>query len=71
MSTDYASRDGVVRHDFYTSVRRRDGLSEELFQNYWRDVHATLRARLPGLATTARSTSTAGHSPPRRRWTRR
>lgn len=49
MSTDYASRDEAVRHNVYASVRRRDGLPKELFQNYWRDVHATLCSRLPGL----------------------
>jgi hypothetical protein len=47
--TDYASRDDIVRHNVYASVRRRDGLSKDLFASYWRDVHATLCSRLPGL----------------------
>lgn len=46
---DYSERDKVVRHNVYASVRKRDGLPHELFANYWRDVHATLCSRLPGL----------------------
>jgi hypothetical protein len=49
MSTDYSNRDKAVRHNVYASVRRRDGLPAALFANYWRDVHATLCSRLPGL----------------------
>ncbi len=50
MSTiDYSARDEGVRRNVYASVRRRDGLPRELFANYWRDVHATLCSRLPGL----------------------
>jgi len=50
MSTiDYSARDERVRRNVYASVRRRDGLPHELFANYWRDVHATLCSRLPGL----------------------
>jgi hypothetical protein len=49
MSADYSSRDAAVRHNVYASVRRRDGLPAELFGPYWRDVHATLCSRLPGL----------------------
>jgi hypothetical protein len=48
-SPDYSARDKAVRHNVYASVRRRDGLSAELFTTYWRDVHATLCSRLPGL----------------------
>lgn len=46
---DFAERDAVVRHNIYASVRRRDGLPHDLFAHYWRDVHSTLCARLPGL----------------------
>lgn len=46
---DYSERDKAVRHNVYASVRRRDGLPHDLFANYWRDVHATLCSRLPGL----------------------
>jgi hypothetical protein len=49
MSNDYSERDAVVRHNVYASVRRRDGLPHDLFAHYWRDVHATLCSRLPGL----------------------
>ncbi len=50
MSTiDYSVRDERVRRNVYASVRRRDGLPHHLFANYWRDVHATLCSRLPGL----------------------
>jgi hypothetical protein len=50
MSTqDYSARDKAVRHNIYASVRRRDGVPHELFATYWRDVHATLCSRLPGL----------------------
>ncbi|MBR1218047.1 EthD domain-containing protein [Bradyrhizobium sp. U87765 SZCCT0131] len=46
---DYASRDKMVRQHTYASVRRRDGLPQDLFAKYWRDVHGPLCARLPGL----------------------
>ena len=46
---DYSERDKVVRQNVYASVRKRDGLPHDLFANYWRDVHATLCSRLPGL----------------------
>ncbi len=49
MTTDYSARDAVVRRNVYASVRRRDGLPQDMFANYWRDVHATLCSRLPGL----------------------
>ena len=50
MSTrDYSSRDKAVKHNVYASVRRRDGVTHEQFTTYWRDVHATLCSRLPGL----------------------
>lgn len=46
---DYSSRDRIVKHNVYASVRRRAGVSHEHFANYWRDVHSTLCSRLPGL----------------------
>lgn len=46
---DYSGRDQNVRRNVYASVRRRDGLPHDLFAAYWRDVHATLCSRLPGL----------------------
>jgi hypothetical protein len=50
MSTqDYSARDKTVRHNIYASVRRREGVPHDLFATYWRDAHATLCSRLPGL----------------------
>ena len=46
---DYSIRDKAVKHNVYASVRRRDGITQERFANYWRDVHSTLCSRLPGL----------------------
>jgi hypothetical protein len=46
---DYSARDQAVKHNVYASVRRRDGLTQDRFANYWRDVHSTLCSRLPGL----------------------
>ena len=46
---DFSARDKAVRHNIYASVRRREGVPHDLFTAYWRDVHATLCSRLPGL----------------------
>jgi hypothetical protein len=46
---DFSARDKAVRHNIYASVRRREGVPHDLFAAYWRDVHATLCSRLPGL----------------------
>jgi hypothetical protein len=46
---DYSSRDTAVKHNVYASVRRREGVPQELFASYWLDVHSTLCSRLPGL----------------------
>lgn len=46
---DYSARDKAVKHNVYASVRRREGITQERFANYWRDVHSTLCSRLPGL----------------------
>src|SRR5882757_11399097 len=48
-ANDFSARDCAVKHNVYASVRRRDGVPQELFATYWRDVHATLCSRLPGL----------------------
>lgn len=48
-SEDYSKRDRVIRHQTYATVRRRDGVPQDLFARYWRDVHGPLCARLPGL----------------------
>jgi EthD domain len=49
LKPDYSARDKAVKHNVYASVRKRDGLSHKRFAGYWRDVHATLCSRLPGL----------------------
>ncbi len=46
---DDAVRDAPIRRQTYSVVRKLDGLPPELFALYWRDVHAPLCARLPGL----------------------
>ena len=46
---DFSARDDAVRHNVYASVRMRDGLPHHFFADYWRDVHATVCSRLPGL----------------------
>jgi hypothetical protein len=46
---DHGSRDRHIRTQTYSPVRKLDGLPLELFASYWRDVHAPLCARLPGL----------------------
>ena len=48
-ANDFSARDCAVKHNVYASVRRRDGVPQELFASYWRDVHSTLCSRLPGL----------------------
>jgi hypothetical protein len=59
---DYAERDNAVRHNVYASVRRRDGLPHDLFAFYWRDVHATLCSRLPGLGFYVQQHFDRGHT---------
>jgi hypothetical protein len=49
LKPDYSARDKAVKHNIYASVRRREGVSQDRFANYWRDVHSTLCSRLPGL----------------------
>ena len=47
---DFAARDAAIRHLTYTPIRRREGVPQEHFDAYWRDVHGPLCARLPGLS---------------------
>ena len=47
---DFAARDAAIRILTYTPIRRREGVPQDLFDTYWRDVHGPLCARLPGLA---------------------
>lgn len=46
---DFSARDATIRHLTYTPLLRRDGVPHDLFEDYWRDVHGPLCARLPGL----------------------
>lgn len=46
--TDYAIRDRQGRLAFYVLLWKRKGITQELFDDYWRDVHGPVCARLPG-----------------------
>ena len=46
---DFSKRDNTIRINSYTTVRRRSAVPYEVYDNYWRDVHGPLCARLPGL----------------------
>ncbi len=46
--TDYALRDRQGRVAFYVLLWKRKGITRELFDEYWRDVHGPVCARLPG-----------------------
>ncbi|GGC66704.1 EthD domain-containing protein [Undibacterium terreum] len=48
-SSDYRARDAAITCQSYSLVRKLEGISYELFELYWRDVHGPLCARLPGL----------------------
>ena len=46
--TDYSARDRQGKVAFYVLLWKRQGISLELFDEYWRDVHGPVCARLPG-----------------------
>ncbi|MBE9169700.1 EthD domain-containing protein [Pleurocapsales cyanobacterium LEGE 06147] len=46
--TDYAIRDRQGTAAFYVLLWKRRGIARELFDDYWRDVHGPVCARLPG-----------------------
>jgi EthD domain-containing protein len=46
--TDHASRDQNGRATFYVLLWKRSGISQQLFGDYWRNVHGPVCARLPG-----------------------
>lgn len=48
MATDYSSRDADAKFTFYVPLWKRNGIPLELFDDYWRDVHGPVCARLPG-----------------------
>ena len=45
---DYSIRDQKGKAVFYVLLWKRKGISLELFDDYWRDVHGPVCARLPG-----------------------
>ncbi|WP_013334613.1 EthD domain-containing protein [Gloeothece verrucosa] len=45
---DYSFRDQKAQTSFYVLLWRRNGISLETFDDYWRDVHGPVCARLPG-----------------------
>jgi hypothetical protein len=47
-NTDYSSRDKDARLTFYVLLWKRRGITLEQFDDYWRDVHGPVCARLPG-----------------------
>lgn len=48
LNIDYASRDSEGKVTFYVLLWKRRGITLELFDDYWRDVHGPVCARLPG-----------------------
>ncbi|MDJ0554269.1 MAG: EthD domain-containing protein [Microcoleaceae cyanobacterium MO_207.B10] len=45
---DFSSRDREGQVSFYVLLWKRPGITLELFDDYWRDVHGPVCARLPG-----------------------
>jgi hypothetical protein len=48
MATDYSARDHEGKVTFYVLLWKRHGITQEMFDDYWRDVHGPVCARLPG-----------------------
>jgi len=48
MATDYSARDRDAQVTFYVLLWKRHGITQEMFDDYWRDVHGPVCARLPG-----------------------
>jgi EthD domain len=48
MATDYSARDNDAKVTFYVLLWKRNGIPLEMFDDYWRDVHGPVCARLPG-----------------------
>lgn len=46
--TNYAGRDVEGKVAFYVLLWKREGIPLDLFDNYWKDVHGPVCARLPG-----------------------
>ena len=48
MVSDLSARDNDARVTFYVALWKRKGITQDEFDNYWRDVHGPVCARLPG-----------------------
>src|SRR5271157_637634 len=48
MAFDYSARDQNAQLAFYVLLWKRNGIALEAFDDYWRDVHGPVCARLPG-----------------------
>ena len=48
MVTNYSARDKDAKVTFYVLLWKRNGITLEDFDNYWRDVHGPVCSRLPG-----------------------
>src|SRR5690348_7984602 len=46
--TDFSARDSEAKVVFYVLLWKRNGISLQLFDDYWRNVHGPVCARLPG-----------------------
>lgn len=46
---NHSDRDEAIETLFYTPLKRRRSVSQELFDDHWKDAHGPLCARLPGL----------------------
>ncbi|MBE9001371.1 EthD domain-containing protein [Nostoc sp. LEGE 12447] len=47
-TANYAQQDQAAQVVFYVALWKRKGISLELFDDYWRNVHGPVCARLPG-----------------------
>jgi hypothetical protein len=47
-NADYSGRDNEARVTFYVLLWKRKGITLTAFDDYWRDVHGPVCARLPG-----------------------
>lgn len=45
---NYATRDQAAKAVFYVLLKSRNSITLDMFDNYWKDVHGPVCARLPG-----------------------
>src|ERR1035441_6032962 len=48
ITSDYSARDAAGSVVFYVLLWKRGGVALDLFDDYWRNVHGPVCARLPG-----------------------